>query len=253
MGFIKKLIFSFLTLVIISAQCSFAKAINKEIEVQTKDNHIIKATLSYNKTDGKTKYPTVVLLHSLGYSSLNWEKLIPVLNDAGFAVLAVDLRGHGKSVYNSNLQQKSWVYFSPKAYQKFPSDVVTIINEAAKQSKKVSLDNMAIVGADIGANTAILASKSLTKKPKALVLISPTMNFKGLYVPIVLSEIGTIPILSMASNQDKYSIQQEKNISKFSQGAFFVKNYSRGGMGMLMLKSNPTMPYDITKWLMKYL
>lgn len=236
-----------------TAQDAYCKTITKNIEITTKDSHIIKATLTYIKIDGVQKYPTVLLLHSLGYSSNNWENLIPTLNSAGFAVIAMDFRGHGKSIYNSNLQQKSWVYFTPKAYQKFPSDVVAVLNQAQKQSKKVSLDNLAIIGADIGANTAVLAAKALPRKPKAMVLISPSLNFKGLYLPVAMTEIGTVPILSIASQQDGYSMDQEEKLSKFAQGDFFFKNYPKGGMGMMMIKVNPIMPVEITKWLMRYL
>lgn len=253
MEFFKKISLFILIIFILTSTAPSAfcitKIAKKDFETQTKDSHIIKASLTYPKIEGKTKYPTVVLLHSIGYSSADWEDLIINLNNAGYAVIAIDLRGHGKSVYNANLQQRSWVYFSTKVYQKFPSDVVAVLKQAQTTSKKVSLDNMAFVGADVGANTAILASKLLAKKPKAMVLISASSNFKGLFVPITLTEIGNIPILAMASTQDGFSIQEEQKLAKFAQGAFYVKNYPRGGMGMMMLKTNPSMSNDIVKWL----
>lgn len=229
------------------------KTINKEIEVQTKDGRIIKATLSYQKNDAKQKYPTVVLLHSLGYSSDNWGDLIPKLINAGYAVIAIDFRGHGKSVYDTSFKLKSWAYFNDKIYQKFPSDVIAVLNQAQKDSKKISMDNMAIVGADIGANTAVLASKDLKKKPKTLVLISVSTSFKGLYLPITLAEIGKVPILSIASQQDRYSIAEQKNLAKFAQGGYYAQNYPTGGMGMMMLTTNPTMSKDIVDWIKRFL
>lgn len=227
----------------------FAKITQTPIETTTKDSYIIKSTLSYEKKAGQIKYPTVVLLHSIGYSSADWGDLVQILNSAGFAVLSIDLRGHGKSIYDTNLKQKTWVYFTPKTFQKYPNDIAAVLKEAQAKSKIISLENMAIIGADVGANTAILTSKLLPKKPKALVLISGSTNFKGLYTPIVLTEIGQIPVLSIASKQDGFSMQEQQKLAKFSQGAFYVKNYPTGGMGMMIMKTNPTMPYDITKWL----
>lgn len=253
MNLMKKIFLFLVIFVFATTVNAYCKTIKKEIEVQTKDSKIIKATLSYVKIEGLEKYPTVVLLHSLGYTSEDWGNLIPDLNNAGYAVIAVDLRGHGKSIYNSQLKKNSWVYFKPKTYQKMPGDVIDILNQAQKQSKKVSLNNMVIVGADIGANVAVLAAKELKIKPKALVLISPTTSFKGLYIPIAMAEMGYIPILSMASNKDKYCLQQQLNLSKFSQGGFYAQNYPYGGMGMMMLKANPSMSHDITKWIIKYL
>lgn len=255
MKIIKKiLIFVLATFVFTcTAQIAYCKTITKEIEVTTKDAKIIKATLSYVKIDGLTKYHTVLLLHSLGYSSVDWGNLITDLNNAGYAVIAMDIRGHGKSVYNEKFQQQGWVYFTPKIYAKIPSDVIALLNQAQVQSKKVDLNNLAIVGADIGANTAVLVSKELKKKPKTLVLISPTTSFKGLYIPIAMAEMGNIPILSMVSKKDRYCLKEQINLSKFAQGGFYAKNYPNGGMGMIMLKVNPSMSEDITKWIIKYL
>lgn len=252
---IKKIsIFILLILVFFaSVQSAYCKTIKKEIEVQTKDSRIIKSTLTYVKIDGVKKYPTVVLLHSLGSSSTDWGNLINDLNNAGYAVLAIDLRGHGKSIYDVSLHKKSWVYLTAKGYQRFPSDVVLVLNEVKKQSKKVDMNNMAIVGADIGANTAVLVSKQLKVKPKTLVLISPTVSFKGLYIPIAMVDMGAVPILSMVSNKDKYCLGQQQQLAKFAQGGFYAQNYPQGGMGMMLLKTNPTMSQDITKWIIKYL
>lgn len=250
---IKKLIIFLVIFVFASTISAYCKTSKKEFEVTTKDSRIIKATLTYVKIEGVKKYPTVVLLHSLGYSSLDWGNLIPDLNNAGYAVIAIDLRGHGKSILDSNFKQKTWEYFTTKIYQKMPSDVLTVLTEIQKQSKKVDMNNMAIVGADIGANTAVLVSKDIKKKPKTLVLISPTVSFKGLYIPIAMAEMGGIPILAMASKQDRYSMQQQTALAKFSQGGFYAKNYPQGGMGMMMIKINPTMSQDITKWIIKYL
>ena len=68
-----------------------------------------------------------------------------------------------------------------------------------------------------------------------------------------MTQIGNVPILSIVSQKDRYSLQEQQNISKFAQGGFYARNYPQGGMGMLMIKSNPTMTMDITKWILKYL
>lgn len=251
----KKVLFLTLAIFVFTGtiQCAYSKTVKKEIEVQTKDSRIIKATVTYVKIDKVKKYPTVLLLHSLGYSSKDWGNLIPDLNNAGYAVIAMDFRGHGQSIFDGSFHQKTWTYFKPKTYQKFPSDAIAVMNEAQTQVKQVSLDNLAIVGADIGANTAVLVARQLRKKPKTLVLICPTISFKGLYIPLAMSEMGMIPILSMVSTQDGYSMQQQKALSKFAQGGFYAKNYPKGGMGMTMIKVNPAMSQDITKWIIKYL
>jgi pimeloyl-ACP methyl ester carboxylesterase len=251
--FIKKIFLLVVVFIFASSVTTYAKVVKKELEVQTKDSRIIKATLSYVNIQGRKKYPTVILLHSLGYTSSNWGNLIPCLNNAGYAVIAMDLRGHGKSVYDAKFHQKPWRYFTPKAYKMFPGDVLAVMAQVQKQYKKADLNNFAIVGADIGANTAILAASKMPKKPKTMVLISPTTNFKGLYTPLAMVDVGAVPVLAMASNKDGYCLQEEKKLSKFAQGGFYALNYPQGGMGMMMLKVNPSMAQDITKWIIRYL
>lgn len=235
----------------LTGQNAYCKVIKKDIQIQTKDKRVIKATISYEKRDVK-QYPTILLLHSLGYSSENWGDLPELLNKAGYLVIAMDFRGHGKSIYDGSLKRKPWVYFTTKAFARFPKDVEEMLTQSQKDCKEVSLKNYAIVGADIGANTAVLVAQDMKVKPKTLVLISPSTSFKGLYIPIALAQIGQIPILTMVSEKDNFSLQEQKSLSKFAQGGYYARNYPLGGMGMLMIKSNPMMTVDIAKWLLKY-
>lgn len=241
-----------LFIIFFSTQSAQSLTVKKEIEVQTKDARILKANVSYISIPNYKKYSTVLLLHSLGYSSRDWGNLINELNQAGYAVIAMDLRGHGRSVYNKSFYKKSWVYFTNKAYAKYPSDVLLMLKEVHAQLKNLNMNNMAVVGADIGANTAVLAAKDMKIKPKTLVLICPFRTFKGLYIPIAMTSLN-MPILSMVSTKDNYSLKEQRQLAKFSQGGFYAQNYPQGGTGMLMLKSNPTMSQDITKWIIKYL
>ncbi|MCQ2789745.1 MAG: alpha/beta hydrolase [bacterium] len=229
-----------------------AKPVTKQVEVLTKDNRFIKAKITYEKIAGLEKYSTVILLHSIGYDSSYWLNLVPELNAAGYAVIAVDLRGHGQSVYSSTFHKKSWTYFTNDDYAKMPNDVMDILAQVQKSNKNINLNATAIVGADIGANIAVMVADKMKVKPKTLVLISPTRKFKGLYIPITLTNI-TMPILSMASQQDRYCLKEQKELAKFSQGGFYAQNYPNGGMGMLMIKVNAGMTQDIVKWVMKYL
>jgi hypothetical protein len=48
-------------------------------------------------------------------------------------------------------------------------------------------------------------------------------------------------------------LKKQKNLAKFSQGGFYSQNYPNGGMGMMMIKQNPTMAQDITNWIKRYL
>lgn len=251
----KKFLILIFTLVIFTPMLSIAapQKANKvgyiNITYETKDSFVIKSKLFY-PAKKQPVYPAVVLLHSLGYSSDYWGAIVKQFVDSGAAVILVDLRGHGQSTYDSNFKIRSWVYYTEKSFAKYPEDISEILKYIASDYKNISTTKYAIVGADIGANTAILAAERIRQKPACMVLLSPTRTFKGLYTPISMTNIGAMPILSIVSVKDPHSVKESDALKKFAQGTFEIKPYPAGGMGMLMLKANPSMSSDIVNWVM---
>jgi len=242
------LIFTFCTHAAFAAS-SYTK---REYDVETKDGFLIKAYLTYPKTKLKT-YPTIVILHSLGYSTQYWEDFPGMLTEKGYAVLCIDLRGHGKSVYNNKFQKTSWIYFKDDSFVKYPNDVLQTIEYVKTQTKKASFENWGIIGADIGANTAVLVAQASKIKPAFLTLISPSMSFKGLYIPVAMTEIGKTPILAISSKTDTGSMNEQAKLAKFAQGMFFVYNTESGGGGILLVKVYPEVKKLIESWCLRYL
>ena len=258
----KKFLVAILTLMFVfSAQTVFAAQTKttkvkkpyteREFSVQTKDGHLIRSYLSYPKTKLKG-YPTIVMLHALGYNSSYWISLQKKFNAKGYAVLRIDLRGHGKSVYDKSFHQRSWRAFKNKDFEQYPNDVVQTIQYVQKQTNKPSFVNYAIVGSDIGANTAVIVARKMKIKPKALVLLAPSLEFKGLYIPVVLTEIGKTPILALASKTDNYYMDQQIRLARFAQGTFDVANADSGNSGMLILKQHPEYQAAIVSWTGQY-
>jgi len=62
-----------------------------------------------NKTlkESDTSAPVFVLVHGLGDEADSWRHLIPLLNDRGFRVLALDLPGFGRSVVTGKVSFKN--------------------------------------------------------------------------------------------------------------------------------------------------
>ena len=109
----------------VEAAQSFMK---KEISAVAEDGFNIKATLSYPKVKSQKEFSTVILLHSLGYNSQWWSNLPQELLNKGYAVLAIDLRGHGESVYNAKLSKVSWKNIKNSGYAKYPNDIIAVID-----------------------------------------------------------------------------------------------------------------------------
>ena len=67
------------------------------------------------------RYPGVILLHMWERNRNEWRPLIPFFQDAGIAVLTIDMRGHGESLYKNGrtLKLKKFV---TKNYQNMVKD-----------------------------------------------------------------------------------------------------------------------------------
>ena len=68
---------------------------------ETKDGFLLSGDL-YFAPQKKPPRPLVVLLHSFGARASDWGTLPESLRVKNYNVLALDLRGHGKSVYTKN-------------------------------------------------------------------------------------------------------------------------------------------------------
>lgn len=241
-------------LIVLSATAAFGAVASKnksskaiDIEMETKDGFVVTAKL-YTPSKKHKKYPLVVLLHSLGYSSKYWGSIPTDFQKAGLAVLAIDFRGHGASVNDKNFRKYNWIYMSKKTYSSYPQDVLDMLVYINDNYKNVAVNHIAFIGADIGANTAVLVSQKLKTKPVAMVLISPTEKFKGLYTPIAIADLGATPILFVYSARDKYSKSQTAYLKRFVQGRYGEKVFPNGGFGMLMLKLNKGMDLTLANW-----
>ena len=231
-----------------------ASVVKKDISVQSVDGFSIKAVLEYPKVKKQKEFPTVVLLHSLGYSSEWWETLPKELLDSGYAVLRIDLRGHGRSVYNSKLVRTSWKSMTNSAYAKYPDDVVKVIDYVkSENTKKIFFNNYAIVGADIGASTAVLAADKISYKPKTIVMLSPVVKTKGLFIPVKMANLSNIDILAISGTDDVSGAESAEYLKKFAQAAFMTYTSEAKSTGMIMLKNDTSLAKIITSWIKEYL
>lgn len=252
-----KRIILILTLLLVFINTSFAAVqtkVSKEVTTLATDGFSLKATLEYPKNKTQKEFSTVVLLHSLGYNSAWWGDLPDELINQGYAVLKIDLRGHGNSVYNSKLVRTSWNSMTNAAYAKYPDDVIKVIEQVkTDNSKKVFFNKWAIVGADIGASTAILTADTIKYKPRTIVMLSPVVKAKGLYIPVKLANLDNIDILSISGTNDTTGHNAETYLKKFAQATFATYTSTARSNGMLMIKNDETLVKVIVSWLKQYL
>lgn len=251
----KKLFWILMAFLILATNNLYSMASTKSIQYTTEDNFNMTGNLYLPKLPKGQKAPLVVLLHSIGTNKRMWGDLPELLASKGYACLALDLRGHGQSIYNSRLKERSWMYFTDKDYAKYPKDVIYSIEAMKTQfGKKINTNKMIFIGSNIGANTAVLAAAKINKKGyfvKSIVMISPRLKIKNLFIPIEMVNYGAHPILIFDNKNIPKGFNETLEIKKYAQGECVLKAFNGGGMGAALYKSTPSVKTDTINWVTK--
>jgi pimeloyl-ACP methyl ester carboxylesterase len=150
----------------------------QKVSFLTDDGVLIVGTYYSPSSSHQTAPKAVILLHMLGRNRNDWNTFASILSNRsnGFAVLSIDLRGHGESI-NQNGNAISFQSFTPIDFNKMILDVKAAKHFLVTQ-KNIPHNNIAIVGASIGANVGLKYAAS-DPSIKAVVLLSPGLDYKG--------------------------------------------------------------------------
>lgn len=100
--------------------------------------------------------PAALLLHGYGEDRSVWADLVARLLSEGWAVMTLDLRGHGQSMIRNSQRieaSESW-RTDP---QQFPLDLNPAL-EWLKTQERIDSNRLVVIGSDVGANLALVAS-----------------------------------------------------------------------------------------------
>ena len=139
----------------------------KDIQFVTKDKLTISGIMQYPTTDKKENFPVVILIHQGRSSTKEWAEssILNKLLENGFAILAYDIRLHGKSGKDGEFGD---LYNNP---ERAPLDLLAAI-AYLEQDKQIDASSIGILGASIGANLASMAAASEKYNIKSAVAMS---------------------------------------------------------------------------------
>ena len=176
--------------------------------------------VSFVTTDGVTIYGTyypgagpeaaaVVCLPMMGATRDTYAGLAARLQKLGYAVLAIDMRGHGESVDKAG---KAIAYKDFKAddFRDMRLDVEAAFVFLA-DAKKLEPRSRAVVGASIGATAAVLAAAEDAEIGE-LVLLSPGLAYRGVSVVDAFKKLKARPVLVVVGTMDEYSMRSAKTL-----------------------------------------
>lgn len=199
----------------------------EDMDLETRDGVVLKATF-YASTLGKDAVP-ILTLHDYEGSRADFAPLASVLQALGHAVITVDLRGHGGSTVQKNVDRELKASnFSPADFRRMLEDAERakrVLMEKNNQGE-LNIEKLCVVGVGMGATLALewtlmdwswpqLPTMKQGRDVKGLVLISPEFAFRGLSAanafkhPQVARDVA---VLILVGDQRPKSVSEAKRI-----------------------------------------
>jgi alpha-beta hydrolase superfamily lysophospholipase len=182
----------------------------------------------------------VVLVHMLGRSRDDWNAVAERLEAAGMMVIAIDLRGHGRSAGSS-------VALLPMV-----DDVRAALGWVTTRPG-VRPDAVAIVGASLGANLAVLAAAD-EPAVRTLALLSPSQDYRGLRIDsAAMKKIADRRVWLVGSTQDPYALRTMKELVSSGAGVREQRLSGAAAHGTNLLSADPDIATSLVDWLRRTL
>ncbi len=117
--------------------------------------------------------PAVLLLHGYGEDRMVWRDFTQQLLGRGWAVMALDLRGHGQSKTKNQRPIQATAEWRTSAHE-FPIDLDPAL-DWLKARQRIDTQKIVVIGADVGANLALIASGRFPEV-RTVVAIKPNLS-----------------------------------------------------------------------------
>lgn len=180
----------------------------------------------YSQVGMSESAPAVLLLHMLGSNRGAWEAFVEPLYDAGYAILAVDMRGHGDTGGGND-----WTLAE--------TDIQTWLDWLRAQ-EGVRGDAVSIIGASIGSNMALIGCANDAACVTAIAL-SPGQDYRGVQPSeSVASGLAERSALLVGSYNDGSVVRDILAMISSAQGEIGTRFYPGRVHGTNLLASEGT-------------
>jgi dienelactone hydrolase len=224
-----------LLLVLTLAGCSSAPSTMK-VDLTTSDAVNLKATY-YSPKNSTVRADALLLLHEAYDDSRSWDSFGRAAQERGYAVLALDLRGHGQSG-------------GEKTFDSTMDNDVDAALAWLKASPAVNSDRIGIVGASLGANLALRGGAHYPEI-KSVILLSPGMLLWQIDIAKAIVDYGSRPLLLVASKEDAYPAGTVQTLNEQALGYHQLQIYPGAEHGTKMMAPHPDLVPLMLDWLQK--
>jgi alpha-beta hydrolase superfamily lysophospholipase len=185
--------------------------------------------------------PAVVLVHMLTRTHADWNAVAEQLQQAGFVVVAIDLRGHGDSGGR----------YDPSGDLAVMQQDVQAAVALLHARSDVSRGRIGIAGASLGANLAVLVGAA-DPSIRSLALLSPGLEYRGVKCEAAMKKYVPRPALLVAASNDPYALRSVRQLAT-SGAENEALTLDAVGHGTLMLVRDPELGARLVDWFKKTL
>lgn len=146
-----------------------AAATDSQAELRTFDLVKLKASFEIPRAV-PAPIPAVLLLHGYGEDRKVWASLRAQFLDRGWAVMSLDLRGHGESTTKNQRPIQASTAWRSSPHE-FPLDVDPALDYLKAQTR-INSRKIVIIGYDVGANLALVSSGKFSEV-RTIVAVNP--------------------------------------------------------------------------------
>lgn len=191
----------------------------EDVTFKARDGFVLTATYS---PPAEPKAACVVLLHMYCGRRQDWDPLVPKLREAGYAVLALDMRGHGDSRAGGKVDMEKLEGRKAEALcAQFTQDVAAAI-AFLKGKEEVDATRIVLIGGSIGANVA-LNHAARDASVRSVVLLSPGLDYMGVETKSAMKSCVKRPVFLLASRPDSESAACVEALSDVAKGSKTVQ------------------------------
>lgn len=187
--------------------------------------------------------PAVLLIHMLSRSHTEWDQTGRALQAAGFGVLALDLRGHGRSsgTWEGGLTSMQLDVQAGLAW--------------LKTRPEVQKGRVGIAGASLGATLTVLAAAG-DSAVRSIALVSPATDYRGLRCEPAMRRFAerSGAALILAGAGDPYASRSARQLGTITPGLRDVRLIEGSSAhGTALLAASPDLVGALVDWFQRTL
>lgn len=245
----KIIFFSFLILYCSLAQFVIEGVAEETVLITTDDGQKLKSTYYSASTPNA---PGIILLPDTRCNRMNFGSIPAKLNEAGFAVLSMDLRYKELIAKRKNREEQIRTIQKQDLKALVKYDTKSAIHLLANKNG-VDPERIALIGTSLGSRVALISGINYDIKALVLISLSGEDALPG-YKPIkqLLSDYGEKPILFMTAKKDwggkGKAAEHNKLYYEWKNGKKELKIWSGSGHGVGILKKKESTNFVIS-WL----